>query len=558
MLDTYLSVSLTPEARVPAAEVYEQVLAWKGAVFGHQLRLRQLRSDPNLREGFDEYLSVCTRLATQSLTVPTSADRAAWLKDIELLTEHKERLEADFSQRSIALREQKALARLRTAELKGQLPKGTALVDFLVYTHFSPPKEKKGEFKTELHLVAFVLPSQGEVRTVSLGPVEPLTEVVEGWRPRAGRAKVGSPELGEELRRLVWEPLVPHLGEARTVLVGPDGALGRFPLAALPGKDPGTYLGEEIRLAVIPVPQMLPQLLARERGKPSGRAQMLLMGNISFDAEPHPGDASKSKQAQQMTADGLSLRDSQRRAVRGDEVFHFRPLPGTEKELEALAALFHKRWGKEASVVQQELATEEVFRQEAPQPQYLHVATHGFFAPASVKSALRASSPWRHGLASPSGDGADRVPGVHPGLLSGLALAGANRASSPAVDISSMRDDGIMTATEIASLDLRRVELAVLSACETGLGEVAAGEGMIGLQRAFQVAGVKTVVASLWKVDDDATQRLMQRFYENLWVREMDKLDALRDAQRWLKGQDDGRYRDPFYWAAFVLSGDWR
>src|SRR5262245_42090026 len=111
---------------------------------------------------------------------------------------------------------------------------------------------------------------------------------------------------------------------------------------------------------------------------------------------------------------------------------------------------------------------------------------------------------------------------------------------------------------EIASLDLRRVELAVLSACETGLGEAAGGEGMLGLQRAFQVAGAKTVMATLWKVDDEATQQFMRRFYQNLWLRKMDKLEALRDTQRWMLRQEDGKYRDPFYWAAFVLSGDWR
>jgi len=112
----------------------------------------------------------------------------------------------------------------------------------------------------------------------------------------------------------------------------------------------------------------------------------------------------------------------------------------------------------------------------------------------------------------------------------------------------------------------------VLSACETGLGAVAGGEGLLGLQRAFQVAGARTVLASLWKVPDAATSRLMQRFYENLWDKKMGKLEALREAQIWMlrdkgsramvlendekRGESSGL--PPYYWAAFVLSGDWR
>jgi hypothetical protein len=162
---------------------------------------------------------------------------------------------------------------------------------------------------------------------------------------------------------------------------------------------------------------------------------------------------------------------------------------------------------------------------------------------------------------------------IHPGLLSGLAFAGANTPREPE------KDDGILTALEVSALDLSQVDAAVLSACETGLGEVAGGEGLFGLQRAFQVAGARTVVASLWKVPDAATAQLMQRFYTNLWEKKMPKLEALREAQLWMlreAGQlqpdgtrglreisenqplTEGARLPPYYWAAFVLSGDWR
>jgi CHAT domain-containing protein len=127
-------------------------------------------------------------------------------------------------------------------------------------------------------------------------------------------------------------------------------------------------------------------------------------------------------------------------------------------------------------------------------------------------------------------------------------------------------DDGILTAAEVVTLDLRGVEIVVLSACETGLGQSAGGEGVLGLQRAFQVAGARTVVASLWEVPDEATRALMTRAYENWWSGKQSKLEGLIEAQRRMlkegvPGPDGkpGRGRTPpYYWAAFVLSGDWR
>ena len=155
------------------------------------------------------------------------------------------------------------------------------------------------------------------------------------------------------------------------------------------------------------------------------------------------------------------------------------------------------------------------------------------------------------------------VTGMNPALLSGLALAGANLEPVPG------KDDGILTAQEIAFLPLNGVETAVLSACETGLGEVAGGEGLIGIQRAFQIAGVRTTVASLWKVNDQATRVLMERFYRNLWEKEMGHLDALREAQLYIlnnpnsvrsldtKSIEGSSRCSPELWAAFQLSGYW-
>jgi CHAT domain-containing protein len=175
-------------------------------------------------------------------------------------------------------------------------------------------------------------------------------------------------------------------------------------------------------------------------------------------------------------------------------------------------------------------ATKERVRASLAHKRYLHLATHGYFASPEFRSAL---VPEDTGAPLHSLEGMDRseVRGLYPGLLSGLIFAGANRPprdpGTGLVDVGS----AVMTAEEIAGLDLSGCDLAVLSACETGRGSVAGGEGVLGLQRAFHQAGARTVVASLWKVDDPATSALMALFYDRLWRQNMPPIQALRDAQ---------------------------
>lgn len=220
-------------------------------------------------------------------------------------------------------------------------------------------------------------------------------------------------------------------------------------------------------------------------------------------------------------------------------------------------------------------ATEEQFRALAPHCFQLHVATHGFFAAPDKQSALstdQLAEADRAGVASFSASRRELL-GYSPGLLSGLVFAGANHPPEIPLDATKMKDlpdDGILTADEIAFLPLGGVQLVVLSACETGLGESAGGEGLLGIQRAFQVSGAHTTIASLWKVSDSVTRQIMAQFYGNYLKGQMSPLDALREAQLWALRHPDLRGADapqdeqsikrlpPQFWAAFTLSGDWR
>jgi CHAT domain-containing protein len=183
-------------------------------------------------------------------------------------------------------------------------------------------------------------------------------------------------------------------------------------------------------------------------------------------------------------------------------------------------------------------------------PRVLHVATHGFFVadqetkPTEAMRAIQEGSPLLRSLRQED-----------PQLRSGLVLAGANQ---PAAD---PNDDGLLTAAEILTMNLRGTELVVLSACSTGQGEVRTGEGVYGMQRALTVAGARSTLLSLWKVDDAATAEFMIRYYKRLKAGE-GRADALAAVQREfrsgsVKGSRGEDWSAPYYWAAWQLTGDW-
>jgi CHAT domain-containing protein len=196
-------------------------------------------------------------------------------------------------------------------------------------------------------------------------------------------------------------------------------------------------------------------------------------------------------------------------------------------------------------------ASETAFKQSAPEYRVLHVATHGFFLSDTCSASAAAGTRGVGGLAGTRPQSAE-----NPLLLSGLALSGANRRASATPD----GDDGVLTAEEVAGLDLSGVEWAVLSACDTGVGEVKAGEGVLGLRRAFQIAGARSVIMSLWSVDDQSTRAWMRALYEGRFERNRATADAVHEASLALlrERRSKGLSAHPFYWAAFVAAGDWR
>jgi CHAT domain-containing protein len=500
--DLYLSAS----ANLPGASAADTyAVLWQGkAALARALERRQhlLRQtdDDKVRGKLKELLDARRELARLILGL----DKQEKGRDerLQKLTQRKEDLEKELAAKLPALKD----AQASYTDLADRLPDGTAFVDLYRYLH-----RPKGEKEARPHYVAFVLRKGQAVRRVALGEAEPIEKALAAWR-KAIAEGLDSP-AASELRKLVWDKLAPHLPEKEgsAVYLCPDADLSALPWAALPGRAKGTILLEDHALALVPHGPFLLRHL-REKGKPDGKGALLALGGVRYDRAADP--ARKPEDLADL-----------RQADRSDKQGAWPELPGTADEAKQITALAKAlkapptviaRSGTAAGPGQLLLDLEKA--------RWAHLATHGFFAaPASgVRKYLYDEKDFLRGQTGERVGAGAR----NPLTQTGLVLAGANLTGKDAD-----ADGGILTAEALAGLDLRQLDLAVLSACETGLGEAATGEGVFGLQRAFHLGGCRDVVASLWKVDDEATAALMAVFYHELWEEGRPPLEALRRAQ---------------------------
>jgi CHAT domain-containing protein/tetratricopeptide (TPR) repeat protein len=507
--DAYLSAS----RHLPDTAEDSYTHLWRSkAALAKLLERRQqalLLADPTVRQLGKQLVATRLDLAAVLLAPPGRYKDHA--ERLHKLARRKEELERDIAAQLPAFGQLQALDRFTPRDLLAKLPDHTVFVDFLRYAFFEyDPKQpgKKGEKRT-LCYMAFVLRHGQPVQRVELGEAALIDRAVRRWRKDVVLGEKSNP-TAQKLRQLIWQPLVKYVpADTETVFLAPDDALTGLPWAALPGRNKGTVLLEDHALAVVPHGRLLLEQLLPRPAADAHRDLVLAAGAIAYDQKPDDAPPNQT----------VLVPD--RGAARGDKKRIWPYLKGTEAELEQIRVLAGRRdvrlrQGKEAS-------TDQLLR-DLPQARWAHLATHGFFADAQFRSVLQVDEKDFARQLRLSGEVFDRnAPGArNPLVLSGLVLAGANRDE---------KDGGILTAEAITGLPLQKLDLAVLSACETGLGEVAGGEGVFGLQRAFHVAGTRTVIASLWKVDDQATAALMSLFYHKLWRDKKTPLVALREAQ---------------------------
>jgi CHAT domain-containing protein len=337
-----------------------------------------------------------------------------------------------------------------------------------------------------------------------------------------------------------------------TVFVVPDGTLNLVSLASLPVGETG-YLVD--RAPTIHYFSAERDLVSPER-QSTAATGLLAVGGAAFDdGTLFTKAAARQAPGQVRTATPTPAAGARLRASCGDlRSMRFEPLAATTKEVREIARLWSEA---PAQLLENRAATERAFKQSAPGHRVLHLATHGFFLGSTCSTAPVGTTRSVGGLATSTKKPAAKLEATgSPLLLSGLALAGANRRAAAGPD----DDDGILTAEEVTGLNLDGVEWAVLSACDTGLGEVKVGEGVLGLRRAFQVAGVRTVIMSLWSVEDQATLEWMRALYVDRLQKKLSTAEAVRDASLTVlrARRAKGRSTHPFYWGGFVAAGDWR
>jgi len=497
---------------------------------------------------------------------------------VEEARNEKESAELALAQASRAFREERQQRHADFTEVKNSLPPDFALVAYARYLDYEPinkadekEEEKLGtsrEFSEVPSYVALILQAQRDTPLIiPLGSAEEIERLVFDWGQEVARgtripgrsleeAEVAYRTSGEALRRKVWDPLASFLGNSKGVFVVPDGILHTVNFAALPvGAD--KYLIENGPL--IHYLSAERDLVSSGESHISG-AGLLAMGNPDFDETALFAAFNPEKDPQKniRAKDKSLLPFRGTRSGCGDfKSLKFTSLPSSQKEMEEISDIWRKGKKQKENILnlRGEMATEHAFKMTAPGKQVLHLATHGFFLEGECASVLTRLGNQRKSEWAGMGE-LPPAAGENPLLLSGLALAGANQREAAGPE----EEDGILTAEEVASLDLSGVKLAVLSACDTGVGKIKAGEGVFGLRRAFRLAGVRTLITSLWPVEDDAARKWMRTFYRAQFIKKMGITESIREASLAVLREQRKKRKctHPFYWAGFVASGDWQ
>ncbi|MDA0268483.1 MAG: CHAT domain-containing protein [Cyanobacteria bacterium] len=457
----------------------------------------------------DQLTATQQRLATLTFNPPSTLSPEQYRTELAELEVTATEQEATLARRSAAFRADAQPVTLRA--IQAQMPANGVLIEYVRYQPVNPtaaPLDRLGPDRYG----AYLLFADGTITAVDLGSAADIDQAVQAFRQDLQNVTQSPHPAARTLAKLLIDPLQSHLPPAAQLLISPDSQLNRIPFEALrDGED--RYLIEQYPISYLNSGR---DLLQFNIVAPSF-APAVIVANPDYD-------------------EGLSADRVGPRQRSGLGQLQVGPLPGTALEAEAIQQQLPN-----ATVLTATQATETAIKQ-VRSPRILHIATHGFFLNDVGHQGPGAGRGLGVVTADETGDwvtdGAETVAVENPLLRSGLALAGFNARSSG-------DEDGVLTALEASTLDLFGTQLVVLSACETGLGDIANGEGVYGLRRAFAIAGAETQLISLWQVDDYGTQSLMAQYYEQL-LSGAGRSEALRQVQ--LEMITSGsRYAHPYY-----------
>lgn len=425
-------------------------------------------------------------------------------------------LEKELARKSSAFEGQFSKKKYAREQIQKSLKAGEAAVEVLRFQKFDPDG---GDFTEEIQY-AFLVVTPDTKEAPALILMENGNDLETKFL-KYYRNNIKYQTADAYSYRNYFEPLADHLRQAniRRVYFSPDGVYNQINMNSIENPATKKFLIDEYDIRIVTNTRELVQVKPGIENEQSS----VLIGYPKFNLEGVHLKASGSSNATRSVS--RTWRGGLLRYMRGEAGISV--LPGTQVEIEKVKTLFGDR-----SHAYTDGDASERTAKTVSHPRVLHIATHGYFledATQEVSTSTYISNPL---------------------LNAGLILAGAENFLKTGELLNEEGDDGILTAYEAMNLDLDNTQLVVLSACETALGDVQNGEGVYGLQRAFKLAGARSIVMSLWNVDDDATQQLMTTFYKEM-LSTGDQHQAFRNAQQAVKE----KYPSPFYWGAFIMVG---
>ena len=473
-------------------------------------------NDSLLKAIFHELIADKKRYNTLSSAASNTEDR----KLLSLLRDSINDLEHFVTSECREYVDYKALGNLSWTEIKEAIKKDQTAIEIIRFDYYS-----RDSIAPSYYVASIVTPDSKIPQYVYLCEESELSSLLN----ESNKDNIYSyGRNGQQLAELIWGKLMPFIGEAKTIYFSPDGLLCQLAVEALPLSNDSVY-GDAYDIVRCSSTKYILQQQKDERPK-----QVDLFGGIQYDMTP-------TEMTNQSTAFAM------RSAYRGEMPDsltrgHYEELLGAEAEVNNIAHLLNNANIK-SHLYTGSNATEEEFKAlSGTRPNVLHIATHGFFWP--YEEATRKD----YFMASLMG-GQNKSHYFTSMERSGLLFAGANVAMTGHRDeLPSNVEDGVLSAQEISTMDLYGTDLVVLSACETGQGDIE-GDGVYGLQRAFKLAGVQTIIMSLWKVNDAATQMLMTEFYTNWITNKMSKRKAFESAKQKVRA----KYPEPSCWAGFIM-----
>jgi CHAT domain-containing protein/Tfp pilus assembly protein PilF len=524
--------------------MYDVLLWEKGFIAGSVADMRhdiEASGDTEALKLLGQLTAKRTQIAALLNTEPP--DRELWRQQIDQLRSEANDIEKALVARSSAFAQRKQLERATWQQVRDSLKPGEAAVEFARFRLYD--KKWTG---TRYYVALVVTPeTKGQPEYVFLGDDKQIEGdmMLRFKHSVQTRGLLAEPEIelpGADTYALIWKPLEKALVGKTRIYLSPDGVLNQLPLGIIPTPD-GKLLMERYDLRLLSSTRDI----LRSAPRPAATTA-LLVGDPVFDLSEEQQRVAIEKlalpQPEAPTSIAALLPGGVSRDQGSGSTLQGLPrLPGTGAEVAAIAELMQEHQWK-TSVYTNELALKTVV-ERAGSPRVVHLATHGFFLSDQQIKMERTVT------------GDSQASGTEdPMLRSGLYFAGANRtlAGKPAGE---GLDNGVLTAMEAGSLNLRGTQLVVLSACNTGQGDVKNGEGVFGLRRALEEAGAESVLMSLWSVPDRETLELMQRFYKK-WLGGMEIHEALKEAQLEMREQVRKSHNGkdlPYYWGAFVLVG---